>query len=349
MTGLLIGLLTALAAADHTPVEKAQSLNTQGNETAEKGNEREAQRLYQESIAILRPLGTAYDAHTAGVLMNLGVSFSSDGQRPAATKIFEEALALHRRSLGATHRRTVTNINLLAINYLMLGDPARAEVLLKEALATERQFYPDDVQTAHTLDGMAYILMHGKDGRGALPLTEEALRISIRSTGENSLDTALAYATVAEAHRMCGSRERALPLYRQARWLYEKALGAESPRVASLLSQEGLILMMDGNLALAEQSMMQAVNMLRKACPDCAVELSVTQNNLGLLRLKQKRYREADEVLTSSAELREKFAVQPGPELADTLQLLALARQKLHRPDDAARLNDRAQSILGYR
>ena len=48
-------------------------------------------------------------------------------------------------------------------------------------------------------------------------------------------------------------------------------------------------------------------------------------------------------------ELREKFAVKPGPELADALQNLATAREKQRLFEDAARLNARAQMIRGYR
>ena len=240
-------------------------------------------------------------------------------------------------------------MNLLASNYLMLGDPERAEILLKDALAIEREHYPEDIQTARTLEGLSNLLVRRVRGSEALPLAEEALKITIQAAGEDSLDTALAYSCVAEAHRFSGSPERALPLYRKARSLYEKRLGPDHPRVASLWSQEGLILMQDGKLSLAEQSMMRAVKSLRKTCPDCAMELSITQTNLGLLRLKQKRYRDADEALTAAVELREKFAVKPGPELADALQNLATAREKQRLFDDAARLNARAQMIRGYR
>jgi tetratricopeptide (TPR) repeat protein len=115
------------------------------------------------------------------------------------------------------------------------------------------------------------------------------------------------------------------------------------------LSQEGLILMQEGKLALAEQSMTQAVQSLKKACPGCLAELSIAETNLGLLRQRQRRYREADEAYSVAIELREKYAVNPGPELADALQSLAEVREKEHLFDDAARLNTRAQTIRGYR
>src|SRR6516162_6285101 len=109
MNWVLIGLLTAVTAASQTPLENAQRLNDEGNRAGEGGNDHEATRLYQESLAIWRSMGPAYEAHTAGTLLNLAVSLSGDGQRQAAAKVLEEALVLHRRALGPTHHRTVSN------------------------------------------------------------------------------------------------------------------------------------------------------------------------------------------------------------------------------------------------
>jgi tetratricopeptide (TPR) repeat protein len=349
MNWALIGLLTALTAAAQAPPETAQSLNTQGNRLEESGNYPEAQRLYQESIRIFRSLGPEFEAHTASTLLNLAIAMNGEGQRAAATKVIEEALPMHRHALGEKHLRTITNMNLLANNYLMMGDPNRADAIFQQLLPVERELYPDDVQTARTLQGLSYGLVRLHQGREALPLAEEALRIAIQKEGPDSMDAALAYSSVAEAHRSMGSGARALPLYRRARALYEKQLGPDSPRVATLLSQESLILIEDGKLALAEQSMTQAIQSLSKSCPGCMVELTIAQSNLGLLRVRQKRYREADQAYSAAIELREKLAASRGPELADALQSLADVREKEHLFDDAARLNSRAQMIRGYR
>ena len=349
MNWLVIGLMMSASAVGQPSVEKAQSLNVQGNRLAEAGKYTEALVAYRESLDIWRTLGPGYEGHTAGTLLNYGMALSGDGQRPAATKILEEALALHRQSLGVNHHRTVSNMNLLASNYLMLSDTAKAEKLLTGALKVEREFFPTDIQTARSLEGLSNLLVKENRPAEALPLAEEALTIAIKATGEESVDTALAYTSVAEAHRYLGASDRALPLYRKARTLYEKALGPEHPRVATILSQEGLILMNDGKLNMAEKSMLQCLNALRKSCPDCGVEIALAEHNLGLLRLRQKRYAEANEALTAAVELREKFAVRPGPELADALQSLAIAREKLKLFDDAQRLNNRAQVIRNYR
>ena len=352
MKWICIGLiLTGIStvAQTVTPAEQAQSWNRQGNRLVDKGEYAAAELLYRDAVAIWRSLGPGFDGHLAGSLFNLGIALSGDGKRVEAVKVYEEALALHRRSLGVKHHRTIANMNLLASNLLMLGNYDRAEALLQEALPIERELYPDDIQTARTLEGLSNAQVRRGLAAQALPEAEEALAIAIKATGGDSLDAALAYANVAEIHRCGGRPERAYPLFRQARALYESALGPDHPRVASLLSQEGLILMNEGKLSLAAESMVKAVKILRNNCPDCVVELAIAENNLGILRLKQKRYREADESLSNAVALREKFETNPGPLLADSLQSLAVAREKQRLFTDAVRLNNRAESIRAYR
>jgi len=349
MKWLTLGLLMSVSAVAQPSVDKAQTLNVQGNRLAEIGKYTEAQAAYREALDMWRSMGPGFEGHIAGTLLNYGMALSGDGQRPAAAKVLEEALALHRKSLGPNHHRTVTNMNLLASNYLMLSDIGKAEKLLTAALQIERELFPVDIQTARSLEGLSNLLIKQDRAAEALPLAEEALIIAIKTTGEESVDTALAYTSVAESHRYLGAPERALPLYRKARGMYEAALGPIHPRVATILSQEGLILMNEGKLNMAEKAMLRCLNALRQSCPDCGVEIALAEHNLGLLRLRQKRYTEANEALTAAVELREKFAVRPGPELADALQSLAIAREKLKLFDDAARLNNRAQLIRNYR
>src|ERR1019366_3778706 len=100
MNWVLIGLLTALTATAQTPAETALSLNTQGNRAEASGDHSEAQRLYQESIRIFRSLGPEYEVHAASALLNFAIAMIDDGRRAAATKVLEEALAMHRHSLG---------------------------------------------------------------------------------------------------------------------------------------------------------------------------------------------------------------------------------------------------------
>jgi tetratricopeptide (TPR) repeat protein len=348
---LPIALLIAsiLAPAATAQLATALELNERGNAASDAGRLDEAIGLFRDSLAIWRAAGPDYDAHRAGTLFNLGIVVSATGNRPDAAKLLEESLALHRKTLGARAHRTLANMNLLASNYLMIGRVEDAEALFREVLTVAREEFPKDIQTARALEGLSNVMVrHGK-GEEAAPLSEEALRIALTAGGEESLDAALAYANVAEAQRSIGHPERALPLFRKSRALYEKSLGPDHARVAALMSQEGILMMEEGKLATAEQLMTQALTRLDRSCPKCYVERAIAENNLAALRLRQKRYHDAGELLAHVVSLRENFTAAPGQEMAETLRLLAAVRQKEKRFEDAERLTRRANVILGYR
>ena len=348
MTRLVLGLLVSAAAFAQPTVKGAIELNDLGNRASESSDYPAAANYYRQSIQMWTDLGTEYDAHRAGVLMNLGTVLCGAGRRLEGASAFEGALALHRRTLGEHHERTVINVNLLAANYLMMGEPQKAEPLLDQVLPIVRAEFADNIQSARSLEVLTGVLDRKGQVQQAIAPAREALDISIRVAGESSLETALAYANVAEAHRSAGEFDSALPLYRKAHALYEHFLGPNHPRVATILAQEGLVAMNAGKLSTAEQSLLRSTTILKQYCPDCLLELAVAENNLGLLRLKQKKYREAGEVLAEAVALREKFSPRPTQDLAASLQTLALARKLEHRDEDAARLNSRAAAILAF-
>ena len=344
--GCVIGLAGVAAAGAQTALA---DLNELGNRSADRGDFATAEPYYQKAVEQFRAMGPEYEAHLAASLVNLAAANCGQGRRAEGAKYFEEALVLHRRSLGPKDLRTVTNINRMATNYLMLGDGERAQSLFAGALAIERELYPNDAQLAQTLGGLAGVLLRKRQMAEALPMAEEALEIARKSSGDGSLETAQMYANVAEVHRISGRPGRALPLYRKARFIYEKDLGESDIRVASILSQEGLILMDEGKPTLAGQALERAVDLLRQRCPSCVPEMSIAENNLGVLRLKQKRYAEADSLLTHVLALQEKYLVKPGRETADTLRNLSVVREKEQLHADAVRLRNQATMLLSYR
>jgi tetratricopeptide (TPR) repeat protein len=349
MTRYGLGIfLAAIAFGQQPTAQIAIDLNDRGNQASEKNDYAGAARYYRESSQIWLALGPDYSAHRAGTLMNEATVLCAAGDRTRGTQLFEEALALHRKSLGVHHKRTLENMNLLAANYLMLGEVQKAETLNGEALPIALDEFPDSLQAARCLELLSGILYRRDKIRDSVEPAERALAIAIRNSGDEGLEAALAYATTAEAHRAVGNTARALPLFRKAHQLYEKILGPNHPRVASVLSQEGLVAMEDGKLATAEELMLRSISILNRGCPSCLAELSVAKSNLGMLRLKQKRYHDAGETLSEALALREQFTTTPTVDLAASLKTLAVARKLEHRDADAAKLNQRAAVIMQF-
>jgi tetratricopeptide (TPR) repeat protein len=343
--GLWFLMMTAVALGQP---EKARELNSRGLDAVARGDFAAGTAALFEALEIWRSLGPAFAPHAATEMMNLADAMCAQGNWRDGSKLFEQSLELSRQSLGPTHFHTVVNLNRLANVYVVQGKIDRAESLYLEALAVERVSFPNDVQTAHSLAGLSSI--HTRAGKCAegLAEAEEALSITLRAVGENDPETGMAYANVAQIHRAAGHTDRALPLLHKAQVIFERTLGPTHPRVASVLSQEGIALMHENKLTMAEQDLQRAVDLLSKSGND-KVQLAVAEHNLGLLRLRQKKYAEADNLLSQALSLEEQYSIEPGTEMAATLSMLSQIRAKENRPVDAAQLKERASAITSYR
>lgn len=326
---------------------EALNLNDRGLDAAAHSDYAQAERLYREAIQIWRRLGPSYEAHTATTLFNLGAVLCNEGNIREGVDVLEESLALHRRSLGTQNIRTVRNLSLLGQAYLQSGDLGRAEATLTEALALERELYPNDVLLAQTLLYLSLSDRLRERLDESLRLGEEGLNAALKSGGELSSDTALAYENVATIHRLAGRPERALPLYRKARFIYERTLGPDSPTLASLISQEGLALLDDGEIGLAGQEMLQAVHTLAELGPAGEYRLATAESNLGVLRLHQRKFADAERLLLHALSMEERLPSRPVFEMATTLGVLAQLRKAQRRDAESTQLISRAATIRG--
>ena len=349
MRGVAPAVLLMLAGLASGQPQVAFDKNEEGLKLAYRGESVAAERLYREAITLWRDAGPRYEAHLATSELNLAQALSAEGRRPEAAKAMEDSLAHFRGSLGIRDLNTLTALNLLAGTDVMLGNSEAARALYDEALPIERELFPTDLQLGRTLIGLAGLEMQQNRYEEALAPAEEALRVILQATGEAGADAALAYATVAEIHRGANRPDRALPLFRKARELYDKALGPDHPRIASILAQEALVLMAQGKDSMAERDLLRAIGILDQRCPGCVNEKFVAETNLALLRTKQHKYEEADRLLSDAIGLQERYQHIPGGDLASSLRALAFVRQKERLYEDAARLQKRADALLTYR
>lgn len=314
------------AQSDNDPV-RGKEMNERGLQALSAGDFATARELFTQSLRIWLALGKEYEPHAATGMLNLGDVFCAQNNWQEAGKLFERALELNRRSMGSKHARTLSNLNRLGNVYAVQGAADRAEPLFAEALRTGRELYPDSLNTAHSLIGLS--ALHGRDGRlrQSLAEAEEGLAITLRAVGENDSEAGMAYAAVGQMHRVLGEADRAEPLLRKALAILEHSLGPNHPRFASVLSQEGLALLEQNKLALAEKDLVRAVSLLSQT-HSSDVELAVAEHNLALLRARQKKYSEAESLLSRAVSLEEQYTLSPGQQLLDARQFLADIRAK---------------------
>lgn len=298
--------------------ETARDLNERGLAAYTRGDFAAAERLYLEAIPQWQALGDAFTAHLAITRMNLGDALAAEGRRGEALAQMQQSLALYRRSLGVRNGHTLDCMNAVGGLELTLNDYEHAGVVIEEALRIERELFPADPRLATTLAELATLRLRTGRMEEAPAPAEEALALAIKTAGADSLNAALAYTVVGEVHRIADRPSRALPLYRRARAIYEKRLGPEHPRVASLLAQEGLLLAGEGKLATAARSIERALAMLEHTCPGCAYERSTADTNLAQVRVRQGQYAEAERLLEEALALSEQ--AQPQSAEADALR-----------------------------
>ncbi len=284
------------AAAENAQPQQALLLNQRGLEAVAQRDYPGAEKSYRAAVEIYRSLGERFETHLSITLFNLAEAISGQGKLRESDRIFHESLDLSRSALGSKNIRTLAGLNALGHVEVMLGDFDGAESRFAEALALARESYPRDIQLAYALAGLSSLRLRTGKPDEALPYAEEALRVTIEAEPREGVETALMYENVGQIHRTAGRSERALPLLRKALAIYEQAGAGQDPRYATTLSQEGLALMDQGKYARADSELRRAIGLLER-CNSCRFELAIARNNLGLLRISQKRYAEADELL----------------------------------------------------
>jgi len=325
----------------------ADEWNDGGLAASARGDFAEAERLLSESVQLWREMGPRYEAHSAAAMVNLAEALCGEGKWGDGARTLAGALELNRRSLGTRHIRTVSNLNFLASADLILGELERAGALYDEALAIERQQYPAATQLAETLMGMSSQRVRSGRIPEALAPAEEGLKVALASSGENSINAAMAYANVAQILVFSHQPARAIPLFHKAEAIYAALLSPEHPRYASVLSQEGLALMEDRKLVLAGRNMERAAEILAH-CGGCQYQAAVAQSNLGWLRFQEGKFDDADALLTRALAMQEAYSARPGSEMAATLNRLADVRRKERRFSDAQQLQERATALQSY-
>jgi Flp pilus assembly protein TadD len=167
---------------------------------------------------------------------------------------------------------------------------------------------------------------------------DEALALAIHVAGDDAPDTASLYAVVAAIHQRAGRPERALPLFRKAHAIYDRTIPPTDLRYPLLLTSEALPLMDDRRFAEAEKELRQAIKLLGPCESQCSFVLAIAENNLGLLRMVQKKYADAATFLRSALAREEQYSMLPSGDILHTLKLLLELRELQHRHDESAAL-----------
>jgi tetratricopeptide (TPR) repeat protein len=337
-------LLFVVTCVEAQP-EAARKLNEGAIDAYSRSDFAAAERLARAAIAKWQILGDAFAAHAAVARINLAEALAAQGRRGEAMEEARSAVRVLTATVGPRDPHTLVGMNLLAAIELAAGQVEEAERTLDEAVPIARAIDAGGLNLSRTLHVLACLRLRQRRFDEALPLAEEARHLAVQDAGDDSFDAALTYATVAEVHRAAGRPDRALPLYRLARAIYEKRMGPDDIRVAPILTEESLILIDEGEFVLAERQLKHSLAIVEHSCPLCGSERWSALSGIALLRTRERRYAEADRLFTQVLALEEQAQPLPAATLADTLTALATVRRKENRAGDADRLTQQAAAL----
>jgi tetratricopeptide (TPR) repeat protein len=173
------------------------------------------ERLMEARAAAMR--GESEDLTLATSLANLAVVQRAQGDDAAAQALYERALAIREKELGAEHPEVLQTMNNLAAVYGAQENYAAAEPLFVRVLAArEKTLGPDDRLTAQSMNNLA--LLYAAEGRtaDAEPLYQRALAALEKSAGANHLDVAKVLENYSALLAETGRKDEAKRLHERA-------------------------------------------------------------------------------------------------------------------------------------
>jgi tetratricopeptide (TPR) repeat protein len=163
--------------------------------------------------------------------------YQDQGKYTEAAGLFERALAIREKALGANHPDVGQTLNNLALVYWKQGKYSEAEGLYKRALAIlEKALGANHLDVAWTLNDLA--LVYRAEGRyeEAEALFKRALTIREKTLGASHTQVGKTLNNLGLVYRDQGRYVEAEEFLKRALTIKERALGTSHPDVASTLT-----------------------------------------------------------------------------------------------------------------
>jgi tetratricopeptide (TPR) repeat protein len=232
----------------------ADAINDLGLLQLEKGNYRQSEELFRESIAMKRSLLGDKHPEIATGLNNLGLVLEDDGNLSGAESAYREALTMQKELLGEVHPAVANTLNNLAYVLYEKGEVRNALTTERESLDIYRNLFPgDNPKVAGILNTMGFWFFETGKYATAERDIEEGLAMREHLFGKSHPDVAASLTHLAIIQIATHRYAAALASARAAERIWSADLPDSAWKVAVAQSAEGAALAGTGHYAEAEK------------------------------------------------------------------------------------------------
>ncbi len=213
----------------------ATTLANLGTLLHERGRLPEAERAFDEALAVGRAVYGAEHPKLAATLNNLARLRLDQGRYAEAEHGLREALAMQEHALGPEHAETANTLDNLGQALVMQGRSAEAEPLYQRALAIARaRLGPRHTRVARLLNNLGDTAQTRQDLPAAERFYREALALWRELRGAGDPEVAATLHNLASLLDQRGQLAQAEQHEREAYALVRARWGADHPRSAQM-------------------------------------------------------------------------------------------------------------------
>ena len=348
-------LRLALAVRQRHPGEHradyAATLSTLGQVAFYQGELETAERQLREAIGLLRahpePRPAPVQAALGQARYALGITLHEAGDYAAADSVLTPLVA-EMREADRPPATLGSALGILAWNHDYLGNEARIEPLLREALAfRERRFGPDHPETGYALNDLAYYYQfYPGDVERAEAAFLRALAAFRGASGDDVAAVPSVLNNLGSLYRGSGRAPEAVPLLREAVEIQRALLGPDHVDTSYPLINLGRTYVVMGQPARALEPLREALRLRRLSDGDVHRRVGTAQEALATALVAAGR---RDEGLALYAEAAATMAAALDPDHVDVAEIEAFHARALADGGDregARRLLAHALPIL---
>jgi nephrocystin-3 len=283
-------------------------LNNIASLLTDKGDYDAVEPLFRRTLEIAEKARGPEHPYTGTCLNNLALLLHHRGDYDAAEPVYRRALAIAEKAQGADHPETGSRLNNLAGLLQDKGDYDAAEPLLRRALAiAEKSLPPDHPQ----LTGCLYTLGNFLIDRGHWSEGETLLRreLSIVEVREGRTSSSVAQSLYNLGNRLAAAdlSKEAEPLLKQEISIVEELEGERSASVGQSLYNLGNLLADQGRFEEAELLMRRALSIEAANLGPNHEDVMGSLANLGDVLRKAGRYIDAEKEFSRAVQIAEKL------------------------------------------